>query len=312
MTGAPEIVTLGEPLIEFVRSDDPGIGAHYLPGFGGDSSNVAVAAARQGGKAGCLTALGHDAFGRRFLSLWAGEGIDTTHVRQKAGPTGLNIIEPDPSGRDFTYYRAGSSASLYGPEDLPAGYIEDARVLHLSGITQAVSPTMRAASIAAMVRARAAGTLISYDTNLRLALWSLDQARAVIGAALAMTDIALPGEDEAEQLWGLSDADAILDHVLALGPRIVALKCGARGAVIATPERRERIPPVPCTPLDSTGAGDAFAGSFLAEHLATGDPFRAGRHAARVAAVTVTGYGAVIPIPRREELDSLEPVADGP
>ena len=304
---ALDIVCLGEPLVEFVRADHPEIGTHYLPGFGGDSSNAAIAAARQGARVGYLTALGRDAFGDQLMALWAGEGIDTAHIRRKEAPTGIYFVDPDPAGRRFTYYRAGSAASLYGPGDLPAGYVESARVLHLSGITQAVGPQMRAASVAAMRAARAAGTLVSYDTNLRLALWPLDLARETIGAALAMADMAFPSEDEAVELWSLDDADAVLDHVLALGPRIVALKRGARGAVIATPERRERIPPAPCEPVDSTGAGDAFAGGFLAEYLSTGDPFAAGRHAARVAAAVVAGYGAVAPIPRREGLAAGSP-----
>ena len=297
-----DIICLGEPLVEFVRAEHPEIGTHYRPGFGGDTSNAAIAAARQGARVGYLTALGRDVFGDQVLDLWAGEGIDTGEVRRKDAPTGIYFVDPDPAGRRFTYFRAGSAASHYWPGDLPAGYVEAARVLHLSAITQAISPYMRAASVAAMQAARRGGTLVSYDTNLRLALWPIERARATIVAALSLADIAFPSEDEARLLWGIESNDAILDHLLALGPGIVALKCGDRGAVIATPERREAIPPAPSTPVDSTGAGDAFAGSFLAEYLATGDPFAAGRYAARVAAATVSGYGAVAPIPRRAEL----------
>lgn len=302
MSDAPEIVCLGEPLVEFVRAEHPEIGPHYRPGFGGDTSNAAIAAARQDARVGYLTALGRDVFGDQVMELWAGDGIDTSGVRRKDAPTGIYFVDPHPAGRRFTYYRAGSAASLYGPDDLPVGYVEGARALHLSAITQAISPQMRAASVAAMETARQAGTLVSYDTNLRLALWPLDLARETIAAALAMADLAFPSEDEAAQLWGLERTDAILDHVLAMGPRIVALKLGDRGAVVATPERRAEVPPAPCNPVDSTGAGDAFAGSFLAEYLATGDPFAAGQYAARVAAATVAGYGAVAPIPRRETL----------
>lgn len=305
MTGC-DLVCMGEPLVEFVRREDERIGTHYLPGFGGDSSNAAIAAARQGARVGYLTALGRDVFGDRLLDLWAREGVDATHVRRTEAPTGIYFVDPDPAGRRFTYFRDRSAASRYGPEDLPAGYIEGARVLHLSAITEAVGEAMRAASVAAMRRARAAGTLVSYDTNLRLALWPLDLARQTIDAALAMTDIAFPSVDEATELWGIEGADAILDHVLGLGPRLVALKLGAEGAVIATPERRERIAPVPSEPVDSTGAGDSFAGGFLAEYLASGDPFAAGRYGARVAARTIAGYGAVAPIPRRAELAAEE------
>lgn len=297
-----DIICMGEPLVEFVRAEHEAVGTYYLPGFGGDTSNAAIAAARQGARVGCLTAVGKDVFGDQLLALWEREKIDISAVRRMEAPTGIYFVDPDPAGRRFTYYRTGSAASLYRSEDLPEGYVVRARILHLSGITQAISPQMRAASIEAMQAARAAGTLVSYDTNLRLALWPLDLARETIEAALAVADIAFPGEDEAGQLWGLSDKDAILDHMLARGPRIVALKLGALGALVATPERRERIAPVPTTPLDSTGAGDAFAGGFLAEYLQTGDPFAAGRYAARVAAAAVAGYGAVAPIPYRHDL----------
>ena len=298
-----DIVCLGEPLVEFVRSEHAATGDYYRPGFGGDTSNAAIAAARQGARVGYLTALGRDEFGDKVLELWAGEGIDTSQVSRLANaPTGIYFVDPHPSGRRFSYFRKGSAASLYAASDLPRGYIAGARALHLSAITQAISPSMCAASFAAMGVARSAATLVSFDTNLRLALWPLEQARATIALALAMADIVFPSEDEALELWGLRDADAVLDHVLAFGPRIVALKRGDRGAIVATPERRAEIAPAPCTPVDSTGAGDAFAGGFLARYLETGDPFEAGRYAARVAAGTVSGYGAVAPIPRRADL----------
>lgn len=299
-----DILCMGEPLVEFVRAEHPEVGPHYLPGFGGDTSNSAIAAARQGARVGYMTALGRDAFGNQVLGLWEGESIDAAAVRRKEAPTGIYFVDPHPSGRRFTYYRAGSAASLYGPDDVDEAAVAGARALHLSAITQAISAGMRAASVAAMEAARRAGTLVSYDTNLRLALWPLELARETIEAALGMADLAFPSEDEAVQLWGIEDPDAIVDRVLALGPGIVALKRGERGALVATRERREAIPPAPCRAVDSTGAGDSFAGGFLAEHLRTGDPFAAGRYAARVAAGTVSGYGAVAPIPRRRELET--------
>lgn len=316
MTGrgpSPDIVCLGEPLVEFVRAEHAELGQLYRPGFGGDTSNAAVAAARQGARVGYLTALGRDPFGDAVMALWAEEGVDTAEVRRRAdAPTGIYFVDPHPSGRRFSYFRKGSAASLYGPRDLPVRYIAGARALHLSAITQAISPSMRAASFAAMRAARGAGTLVSYDTNLRLALWPIEQARATIAVALAMSDIVFPSEDEALAIWGVGNPDAVLDHVLAFGAGIVALKRGDRGAVVATPNRRLTIPAAASTPVDSTGAGDAFAGGFLARFIETGDPFEAGSYAARVAAGTVSGYGAVAPIPRRADLVAEEPTVPPP
>jgi 2-dehydro-3-deoxygluconokinase len=300
---ALDLVCLGEPLVEFVRAEHAELGWHYRPGFGGDTSNAAIAAARQGARVGYLTALGQDPFGDSIVALWTAEGVDSAEVRRRAdAPTGIYFVDPHPSGRRFSYFRKRSAASLYGPDDLPGGYIAGARALHLSAITQAISPTMRAASFAAIQAARAAGTLVSYDTNLRLALWPIEQARATVAVTLALADIVFPSDDEALELWGLRHPDAVLDHVLAFGPGVVVLKRGSRGAVVATPEARVEIPAAQATPVDATGAGDAFAGGFLARYLETGDPVEAGRYAARVAAGTVSGYGAVAPIPRRGEL----------
>jgi 2-dehydro-3-deoxygluconokinase len=143
---------------------------------------------------------------------------------------------------------------------------------------------------------------VSFDTNLRLNLWSLEEARAAADEVLPLADIVFPSDDEAEQLTGLSDPDAVLDHYLGFGAKIVALKRGGKGVRIATPALRTDIAPAPSTPVDSTGAGDSFAGAFLAYFLETGDVVRAGQLAAKVAAGTVSGFGAISPIPRRDQV----------
>ena len=103
-------------------------------------------------------------------------------------------------------------------------------------------------------------------------------------------------------LTGLHDIDAIADFYLLLGPRIVVLKLGASGALLATPDSRQRIPPFPCTPIDGTGAGDTFCGSFLARLIAGDAPEPAARYAAAAAALKTQGYGAVAPIPRAADV----------
>jgi len=298
----PDIICMGEPLIELnnTRGDET-----FLQGFGGDTSNVAVAAARQGASAGFVTALGADAFGDRIMELWAREEVDASEVRRNpAAPTGVYFVTHGPKGHQFSYLRAGSAASRFGPADLPLRYLEAARVLHVSGISQAISDQAADAVFEAMRVAHEAGAEVSYDTNLRLRLWPLPRARAVIHAALALATIAFPSLDDARPLTGLEDADAIADFYLGLGPRIVALKLGEEGALIATAERRERVPGLAVEAVDATGAGDTFDGSFLSEFLATGDPFRAARYANAAAGLKTRGYGAVAPIPRRAEVEA--------
>lgn len=299
----PDILTLGEALIEFMRLPDEGGRTLYEQGFGGDTSNTAIAAARQGASVGYISAVGGDLFGEGLRDLWAREGVSDAHVVTRPGdPTGVYFVQPHASGRQFSYARRGSAASLYGPADLPEAAIGAARVFHVSGLSQAISPTMRAAVRRGAEMARAAGRLVSFDTNLRLALWTLDEAREAADEMVALADIVFPSDDEAAQLTGLTDPDAMVDHYLSRGARVVALKRGAEGALVATPDARETIAPAPALPVDATGAGDSFAGAFLAYFLETGDPMRAGRLAARVAAGTVSGFGAIAPIPRRAEV----------
>ena len=298
-----DIVALGEPLVEFVRTDLPEAGIHYRMGFGGDTSNAVIAAARQGARVGYISAVGTDEFGDELMALWAREGVDASRVvRRENAATGIYFVRPHASGRQFSYLRAHSAASRFQPEDLDAGYISNASVLHVSAISQAVSRSMRDAGFEAIRIARANNVLVSFDTNLRLKLWSLEDAKMAIFEAMRTTDIVFPSDDEAALLTGLKGADDIVDRFLALGVRIVALKRGAHGAIIATRNRRETVAPMPVQAVDSTGAGDAFAGSFLAYYCETGDPFEAGRRAAQVAAGTVTGLGAIDPIPRRGQI----------
>ena len=135
----PDIVALGEPLIEFnqARADDP---SSYLQGFGGDTSNMVIAAARLGARVGYVTRLGSDAFGRMFVDLWTRENVDTSGVAFDAeAPTGVYFVTHGPKGHEFSYLRAGSAASRMRPEQLPNASIESARLVHASGISQAIS-----------------------------------------------------------------------------------------------------------------------------------------------------------------------------
>ncbi len=296
-----DIVSMGEPLYELSRAAD---GASWRSGFGGDTSNMAIAAARCGARTAYVTGVGDDIFGREFLNLWQREGVGTHGVKVRADAhTGVYFITYDGQGHHFSYLRAGSAASRMGPEHLPLEFICSAKALHLSGISLAISAEAADACFAAMRAAKDAGRLVQFDTNLRLRLWPLDRARAVIHAAVAMSDICRPGLDDAQQLTGLQGADAIVDAYLAMGPKIVALTLGAEGVVIATPDRRERLAPFPCNPVDATGAGDAFDGAFLAEYLRTGDPFLAGRFANAAAALSTEGYGAVGPLAHRQAIE---------
>jgi 2-dehydro-3-deoxygluconokinase len=294
----PDLIAIGEALGEFNQTA-PGE-PNYLFGHGGDTSNALIAAARSGASTGYISAVGDDSFGRSFLELWARESVDTSAVKVSTdAPTGLYFVTHGEGGHEFTYRRAGSAAARMTVDDLPPAMIVNAKILHVSGISQAISETAAHLVFEAIRLARVAGVTVSYDTNLRLRLWPLARAQEVTNAAMAMADIALPGLDDARQLTGLHEPDAIADFYLGRGSRIVAMTLGKDGALVATPNERRIIPSITVNAVDATGAGDCFDGAFLAEWLRTNDPFQAARYATVAAALSTTGYGAVAPLPHR-------------
>ena len=292
-----ELFALGEAMIEFNQTGERD-GRVWLQGFGGDTSNFAIAAARQGAKVGYLSALGDDARGRMLRALWSREGVDASGVQTDASAyTAIYFVSHDAEGHRFDFLRAGSAASRMTPADLPRERIAAARVLHLSGISLAISESACETGLAAIAAARGAGVRVSFDTNLRLKLWPIERARAVMREAMALTDICLPSLDDMTALTGLVEPDAIVDHCLGLGAGIVALKLGAAGALVADAVQRFRIAPHPCHAVDATGAGDTFGGAFVARLLAGDAIDAAGRYAAVAAALSTEGFGAVEPIP---------------
>jgi 2-dehydro-3-deoxygluconokinase len=192
--------------------------------------------------------------------------VDVAHVTfDSAAPTGLVIRERREVGPvDVLYYRRGSAASRLSPADLSEEYIASARYLILSGITPALSASARETVFAAAEIARAAGVTVVLDPNLRLKLWSAEEARAVIRDLCALADIVLPGHDEAQLLTSESDPHTAAAALLRLGPQLVVIKLGAQGALAVTPETAVASPatPVPRV-VDPVGAGDAFAAGFL-------------------------------------------------
>ncbi|MES1153048.1 MAG: sugar kinase, partial [Dongia sp.] len=200
----PDLICLGEPLVEFNQLPDGGL---YQAGFGGDTSNTAIAAARQGAKAGYLTILGQDRFGDDLEALWDREGVDGSQVKRDAGAqTGIYFVTHGDAGHEFHYYRAGSAASRMTPQFLPRDAIAAAKILHVSAISQAISENACETVLAAMDIAREAGVRVCFDTNLRLKLWPLDRAREAIDAAITRADILRPALDDAQTLTGLEDA----------------------------------------------------------------------------------------------------------
>ena len=300
-----DIVALGEPLIEFnqAHAEDPNV---YMQGFGGDTSNMAIAAARLGARVGYVTRLGDDAFGRLFRNLWDAEGVDASGVATDPdAPTGVYFVTHGAHGHEFSYLRAGSAASRMRPDTLPLDVIRSARLLHVSGISQAISASACDTVFAAIDEASAAGALVTYDPNLRLKLWPLPRARATIVATMARCSWCVPSLDDALVLFGGGDAASAIAACHRAGAPGVVVKLGAEGCIVSDGGRQQHVPAHRVASVDATGAGDCFDGAFATRLLAGDDPFTAAAYANVAAALATTGYGAVAPLPRDGDVRPL-------
>ena len=304
----PDIIAIGEPMLEFNAEEEGALSdvGRFVVGWGGDTSNFCIAARRAGGRVGYLTRLGEDEFGESFLKLWQREGIDTGRIEKDPDAfTAAYFISRKGRQHYFTYFRRGSAASRMTPGFLPADYIAAAKLLHVSGISQAISLSACDTVFAAMGIARTAGRLVSYDPNFRPKLWPLDRARAVVNETCRRADLVFPSLDDARQLTGLTAAEEIATFYLGLGPKVVVIKLGAEGALLATAEGRRTFPPYPVDSVDMSGAGDTFDGAFVVRYL-DGRPLdECMRFANAAAALTTTGLGCVTPVPRAAAVEVL-------
>ncbi len=302
--GTPEILSIGEPMAEFCASDVGRLdeAERFVRGWGGDTSNFIVAVARLGGRAGYICRLGGDSFGASFLDLWRKEGVDSSRVVVEPGAfTAVYFISLlGGGGHDFTYYRAGAAASRYSHKDLDHTYIRGAKALHNSGITLAVSESLREASLLAMREAHKSGTLVSFDINMRPKLWSTTLARDKCEEAFALSDIVFASIEDMKTLYGIERPEAAAEKLRGLGVGTVVVKHGGAGCLVSSGGEVFTSPGFRVEVLDTTGAGDAFDGAFVLATLEGWGAKKAACFANAVGAITATGLGAVAPLPTRE------------
>jgi len=269
---ALDVVTFGETMVLFAAVEQGPLrfANTYTRHSAGTETNFSVGLARLEHKVGWFSRVGDDEFGQYIVNFARGEGVDTSRVIvDPDAPTGVLFKEKRELGaRKIVYYRRGSAASRLTPADLDADYIASAKYLHLTGITPALSQTARDTVFAAARLARERGIKVSFDPNLRLRLWTHEQARATMRELLPLCDLVLPGLDEAELLTGESDPDRAADAIRALGPETVAVKLGPEGALGVTSSERVRAPGIKLERIvDPVGAGDGFAAGFVAGQL---------------------------------------------
>ena len=230
---------------------------------GGAESNVAGHVAALGHPSAWFSRLGADPLGERILQHLSGRGIDvSTVIRDAAHPTGLYVKDP---GHGVHYYRAGSAASFLCAADADSVDLDGVGVLHVSGITAVISPSAAEFLARIMVRAREAGVPVSFDVNHRPALWDADTAGAALKPFAEGADIVFVGRDEAERLWGAPTPAAIRALLPDVGELVV--KDGAHGATTFAGDDEIFVPALKVDVVEEVGAGDAFAGGYLAALL---------------------------------------------
>ncbi|QHK20568.1 sugar kinase [Pseudarthrobacter psychrotolerans] len=286
-------------------------------GIGGAESNVAIGLAAMGLDSHWVGRVGRDGFGTRILNELSSHGVGVTGVEvDPALPTGLYVKVPaqssDPDGgSSVLYYRQGSAASAMGPGTLAnpavAELLEQASLIHLSGITAALSPGCRDLTEAILAAPRH-GRLISFDVNWRPALWA-NQDRSLLRQLANRADVVLVGKDEAEHAFGTTDETEL--RRLLPDPAVLVIKNEAISAIaLARDGGRAEVPALSVDVLEPVGAGDSFAAGYLSGMLFGLDQKASLRRGHVAAACTLTVHGDRGPLPEARELSAILDASD--
>jgi len=306
-----EIVTIGETMVLLYGEDTTAplrFGERLKLDFAGADSNFAIAMSRLGYRSAWISRLGDEPLGDLVLNAIAREGVDVSQViRDPTRNTGLYLKHHNATGvTRIQYYRRGSAASNLQPDDLSPDHFRDARLVHLNGMTFALSESCARTMRRAVELTLDSGAMISLDLNLRLQLWSIESAREAIGPVIQKSSAIFGTEEEFLDYFGVSDIDEALGAAVALGPRIAAAKMGPDGAVALVDGLRfahggYNAPAV----VDVVGAGDGFDAGFLASYLRGLSPYECLRRANLCGACAVATPGDFQGYPTLEEMERL-------
>lgn len=281
--------------------------------FGGSESNVAIAAARMGCRVAWVSRLGSDSIGDKILRELRAEGVHAIVDRDPVLSTGMMLKERrTPMHSRVTYYRKHSAATAIEPRHVPDELIRQSRLLHITGITPAISSSARETTLSVVERARSADVRVSLDVNYRSALWGREAAAEALLELIPFTDILFGGVEELQMLG--ADADVAGDPRTArrrFGVAELVVKDGANGASVSTEDGTYILPSIPVAVIDTVGAGDAFVAGYLAALLAgLPTPDRLAR-AVRAGALACASRGDWEGAPTLQDLtllDSIDPV----
>lgn len=280
MTHAHPVLCIGETMAMVAPTVSAPLvdAASFRMEAGGAESNVAARLVALGHRAVWRSRLGMDPLGARVARALESVGVETWVEWDAEHPTGIYVKDP---GAGVYYYRTGSAASHAGPELLDDVDWSSVSIVHISGITPALSPSCHALVEAVFARAQHVDVPVSFDVNHRSALWSSSDDAPLLAELARRADIVFVGRDEAEALWGTVDAESV--RALLPEPAMLVVKDGAVGATAFTHERTVFEPAIPVKVVEAVGAGDAFAAGFLAgtlEEVSVAERLRRGHLAA--------------------------------
>lgn len=314
---APEILSFGEAMAMFVATTTGDLAEieHFSRGIAGADTNVAIGLSRLGFRVGWLSRVGNDSAGRYLRQKLEAEGLDCRYLATDSEfPTGLLFKERAEDGADplVEYMRKNSAASQLS--SLDAGNVDFSalRHLHATGIPPAVSASCRELSWQLIQRARTQGASVSFDPNLRPALWaSENEMRTTLNAMAAHANWVLPGLSEGRLLTGYDQAQDIAGFYLDQGAEAVVIKLGPegsyyRGRLTGTDENFIVEGTPVAEVVDTVGAGDGFAVGFVSAMLDGRGPREALMRANLVGAEQVQVIGDMEGLPTRERLQQLE------
>ncbi len=304
----PDIISIGECMIELFAEEPIESADTFTRSLAGDSFNICVAAQRLGTSTGYVTRLGDDPFADYLLGTFQSLGIDTSSVKRVDGFNAVHFVAQLPNGdRDFVYYRSGSAPSTLEPDDLDEEYIASAKVLHCSGVAQAISESARQTVLRAAQIAKERGIKVSYDPNYRYQLWGPEDIREAASELLPYVDYLLPNvPDDSRALIDSEDPNQVVEHFRNMGVPVVAVTRGEHGALIGCDEGVFEIPAYrPEVTVDTTAAGDAFNGGFIHGLLNGMSIAEAGRVGTITAGLKLRGRGALGGMPTLDEVEAI-------
>lgn len=301
-----DVVTIGESMVVFTPTTPLMKYAHsYSRKFGGAETNVAIGLTRLGHNTGWISRVGNDEFGKALLSFIRGEGVDVSKVKfDDSAPTGIYFKEIR-SGGDVRvqYYRKDSAASKLSEADIDKDYIKQAKYLHITGITPALSNSCYETILCSIKIAKENNVKVVFDPNLRKKLWSEKEAKRVLLEIAGLADIVLPGVDEGKFMFGEEDPEKLGRLFLNQGASVVILKVGAKGAYYFTKTEAKLVPGFPVkSVVDPVGAGDGFAAGVISGLLDGIELEKAVERGNAVGAIATQIEGDFESLPDRDEL----------